>query len=270
MDRKITMLGTGHALVTKCYNTCFSITNGGKTFLVDAGGGNGILSQAEKAGIDFASVHNMFLTHAHTDHIMGVVWVVRMITTMTAEKKYFGEFQIYCHDAAAEKLKTLLNAVLPDKNKYLESGQVKINIVAEGDTLSVDEMDLEFFDIRSTKLKQFGFKATWSDGLTLVCPGDEPLCADVASSRAKGADWLMHEAFCLDRDVERFHPYEKHHSTALDAGESAEELGVKNLILYHTEDSNLANRKRLYTADAAKNFSGNIFVPNDLETIELQ
>ena len=40
---KITMLGTGHATVTKCYNTCFTISENGKHFLVDAGGGNGIL-----------------------------------------------------------------------------------------------------------------------------------------------------------------------------------------------------------------------------------
>ena len=52
---KITMLGTGHATVTRCYNTCFVLeqTAGDGTcrLLVDAGGGNGILAQLEKAGI---------------------------------------------------------------------------------------------------------------------------------------------------------------------------------------------------------------------------
>ena len=49
---KITMLGTGHATVTKCYNTCFTISENGKHFLVDAGGGNGILKQLEDANIN--------------------------------------------------------------------------------------------------------------------------------------------------------------------------------------------------------------------------
>ena len=66
-----------------------------------------------------------------------------------------------------------------------------------------------------------------------------------------------------------FKPYEKCHSTALDAGKLAEELGVKNLILYHTEEKTLANRKENYTREAAKNFKGRIFVPDDLEVIEL-
>ena len=54
MDR-IIMLGTGHATVTRCYNTCFVVerTAGGQTdrLLVDGGGGNGILLQLERAGI---------------------------------------------------------------------------------------------------------------------------------------------------------------------------------------------------------------------------
>ncbi len=45
---ELIMLGTGNAMVTKCYNTCFAIRNGAEYFLVDAGGGNGILVQLEK------------------------------------------------------------------------------------------------------------------------------------------------------------------------------------------------------------------------------
>ena len=45
--------------------------------------------------------------------------------------------------------------------------------------------------------------------------------------------------------------------------------GVKNLILYHTEEKTLANRKENYTREAAENFKGRIFVPDDLEVIEL-
>ena len=49
----------------------------------------------------------------------------------------------------------------------------------------------------------------------------------------------------------------------------AEELSVKNLILYHTEEKTLATRKENYTREAAENFKGRIFVPDDLEVIEL-
>jgi ribonuclease Z len=54
-----------------------------------------------------------------------------------------------------------------------------------------------------------------------------------------------------------------------DACQLAEDLGVRNLVLYHTEDKNLANRKRLYTAEGKQYFAGNLFVPDDLERIEI-
>ena len=75
MTTELTMLGTGNATVTKCYNTCFTIKTGKNILLVDAGGGNGILGQLEKAGIAISEIHDMFVTHAHTDHILGAVWM---------------------------------------------------------------------------------------------------------------------------------------------------------------------------------------------------
>ena len=58
-------------------------------------------------------------------------------------------------------------------------------------------------------------------------------------------------------------------STAKDACITARELEVPNLILYHTEDRNLADRKRLYTEEGREYYSGNLFVPEDLETFEI-
>ena len=46
----ITMLGTGNAMVTECYNTCFVLQDGEKHLLVDGGGGNTLLRQLKKAG----------------------------------------------------------------------------------------------------------------------------------------------------------------------------------------------------------------------------
>ena len=66
-----------------------------------------------------------------------------------------------------------------------------------------------------------------------------------------------------------FKPYEKMHSTVKTASEIGASLNVKNLVLYHASDNNLENRKRLYTEEAKLYFNGNIYVPDDLEVIEL-
>ena len=61
----------------------------------------------------------------------------------------------------------------------------------------------------------------------------------------------------------------KHHSTVKDASELAENLGVKNLVLYHTEDKNIKKRKELYGAEGREYYHGNLFVPDDLDVIEM-
>ena len=86
----------------------------------------------------------------------------------------------------------------------------------------------------------------------------------------RAADWLLCEAFCLYADAERFKPYEKHHSTALDAGRLAASLSIKHLVLYHTEDRTLANRRSAYSAEASEHFTGTIHVPNDGEILLLE
>ena len=75
---KLILLGTGNANVTKCYNTCFAIQNKEQFFLVDTGGGNGILCQMEKAKISIENIHHIFLSHGHTDHILGAIWLIQI------------------------------------------------------------------------------------------------------------------------------------------------------------------------------------------------
>ena len=181
---------------------------------------------------------------------------------------YVGEFVIRCHQEAAEMLNTFCKMTLaPAQLRYVGNG-IRILPISPGGEFEALGMRIRTFDILSTKAKQFGFAAQLPDGTQLTCLGDEPY-NPAADARAEGSDWLLSEAFCLHADRARFHPYEKHHSTALDAGRMAESLGVKNLVLYHTEDKTLATRKERYTAEAKEAFSGRVFVPDDLETIVL-
>ena len=54
-----------------------------------------------------------------------------------------------------------------------------------------------------------------------------------------------------------------------DACERAEKLRVRNLLLYHTEDKTLDERKRLYQKEGSQYYKGNLFIPDDLESLEL-
>ena len=262
---KITMLGTGNATVTQCYNTCFVLQTPSTRLLVDAGGGNGVLGRLAKVGISIADIHHLFVTHAHTDHVLGVIWVIRMVAQC---KGYEGILNVYGNDKVMKVVKTIIDMILAKKQLAKVAERVVFHELQDGDAFEVGDMRLRCFDIHSTKEKQFGFRAELPGGTVLACLGDEPY-NPLNRSLVEHADWLMCEAFCLYADRDVFKPYEKCHSTALDAGKLADELGVSNLILYHTEEKTLSTRKVNYAAEARENFAGKVFVPDDLEEISV-
>ncbi len=98
---------------------------------------------------------------------------------------------------------------------------------------------------------------------------DDETCYPTLYERLKGTGYVMYEAFCLDREQDIFKPYEKKHSTVKSVCENFKDFNIKNLILFHTEDTHLTNRKALYLNEAKKYYQGHVIVPDDLEIIEL-
>ena len=264
-ELRITMLGTGNAGVTKCYNTCFTISRNNDYFLVDAGGGNQILSILEKQEISLTGIHNMFITHAHSDHILGAVWIVRMIGQMMNKGKYEGNLRIYASEKVLTGLQDICKVVLATKVTGYFGNRIELIAVKDGDTHSILNSKVTFFNIMSTKLEQYGFEIK-EEGL--LFSGDEPL-RDEHLDKAADCSYMIHEAFCMYAEREKFKPYEKHHSTVKDACIMAEKMRVRNLILVHTEDTHIPDRKKLYTEEGKEFFSGNLIIPDDGEYLNI-
>ena len=104
---------------------------------------------------------------------------------------------------------------------------------------------LTFFDIFSDKTKQFGFKAVFPSGKVLACLGDEPF-NEKCRNFVQNCDYLMCEAFCLYSQKDIFKPYEKFHSTALDAGKLAESLFAKILSCITPRTKHFKHAKNVY------------------------
>lgn len=265
---ELIMLGTGSAMVTNCFNTCFAIHLSEEYFLVDAGGGNGILRQLEQTNIPCENIHHMFVTHSHTDHVLGVIWVIRKIATLMNQNKYQGNFTIYCHRELIDIITTITTLTLKKKDVQQLERRIFFKEVQDGQSLSILDMKMTFFDIASIKAKQFGFTAVLPSGKRFSCLGDEPFNVR-CQGYVENSEWLLSEAFCLYADRDVFKPYEKNHSTVKEACETAELLKAKNLVLYHTEDKNMKNRQYSYTTEGAAYYKGQIYVPDDLAVIVL-
>lgn len=261
---KIKVLGTGNGGAINCYNTCFVIENENKYFLVDGGGGNQILSILKNMNIELSEIHDIFLSHIHTDHLLGLIWVVRMITAkIRFGSGYDGNLNIYGGSESMKTLRQLMEMLFPPVRNYIDK-RIFFNVVEDKQNFSIIGLNIEMLDLKAKKEQQFGFII--NDEICFA--GDESLNSELYE-RVRNHKWLLHEAFCLDKDEEILQAHLKGHGTVSEVGKLASDLNIQNLVLWHTDDSMLKTRKEEYTKEASQFFNGNIYVPNDLEIIEI-
>lgn len=268
VSKKITFLGTGAADATKYYHSCFYIQDESVGLLVDAGGGNGILSQLEKADIPLENIRHLFVTHKHIDHLFGVFWILRFLGAKIAKEKA-EDLAIYAPQSVIKIIRDIAPIFLKDKVTKLFDGKISFHPIDEENEIIIGSWTIKPFDLRSEKEEQYGFRLRFNDGKNIVCLGDEPYKESLLES-CKDTDYLIHNAFCLERDSERFKPHDMHHSSVKDACEAASLTNAKNLILIHTEDkATFGTRKTDYTEEAATYYKGTVIVPDDLEVVAL-
>ena len=264
---KIIMLGTGHGFVWNLYNTCFLLENGEENLLVDTGGGIEIVKNLEKIGYKITDIQNIFISHCHTDHILGLLWILKKMSGLFS-KGYDKPFNIYCNYEVANSIKGLYSKVFPDVRVKAIDEKINIHILHDEENINIAGENITFFDVHAKGNLLYGFETILNNGTKLIFLGDET-CNPILYDRIRDADYVMHEAFCLDAEESKFKAYEKHHSTVKSVCESMQPLNIKNLILFHTEDTH-ENKKELYTNEAKMYYSGHVIVPNDLDEIILK
>ena len=276
------MLGTGHAMVFACFNTCFVYENENGRLLVDSGGGNGLLLRLRQAGIDQSDIRAVFISHRHTDHICGLPWLFRSGPGM-------GEgMDFYLHPDVLRVAKGMQELLFTDEAER-RSQNLRFHEIHDGEQGEILGRPVTFLDLHSPNVPQFGFRMTLESGGDFVFHGDVPF-HEANRERLTGVKWLMHEAFHLSTETMGpprgpggkggpggpppggKGPGRKGgpgHSTVKQAAEYAKSLAAENLILVHGSDNDLETRKARYTAEARTVFDGPIYVPDDLDVIDL-
>ena len=262
-----TFLGTGAATPTVDRNVAgLAVQREGETILFDCGEGN--QRQMMRYGVGF-SFTEIFFTHYHADHILGVTGLLRTmgLQDRTAPVTLYGP-------RGAQRVLGAAIALGIERNKF----PVEINEVKPGDRLRREQYDIVAFETEHrpdtigfalaehTRLGRFnperarelgipegplwgrlhkgetivledGRSVAPADlvgvprrGRTLVYSGDtRPSLAVVEAAR--GADLLIHEATFGSDELER--AKETGHSTAAEAARVAVEAGVRRLVLTH-------------------------------------
>jgi ribonuclease Z len=262
-----TFLGTGAATPTVDRNVAgLAVQREGETILFDCGEGN--QRQMMRYGVGF-SFTEIFFTHYHADHILGVTGLLRTmgLQDRSAPVTLYGP-------RGAQRVLGAAIALGIERNKF----PVEIREVRPGDRLGREQYDLVVFEtehrpdtvgyalVEHTRLGRFnpdrarelgvpegplwgrlhkgetivledGRSISPADlvgsprrGRTLVYSGDtRPSLAVIQAAR--GADLLIHEATFGSDELER--AKETGHSTAAEAARVAVEAGVRRLVLTH-------------------------------------
>ena len=134
---KVTFLGTGCALVLKRYNTCFLMEEGDKKLLVDAGGGNEILVRLDKLGVKITDIGGMFVSHSHTDHILGTPWVIRAVGTAMTEQGYEGNFTVAACKETLGHVRSICEMTLGKKFTKLFDSRIFFQEVSDGEEIDL-------------------------------------------------------------------------------------------------------------------------------------
>lgn len=264
---KIIMLGTAGASAGKSYNTCFVIENENNYLLVDTGCSNRVLDNLKYANIELNKIHNVFISHKHMDHLLGLFWILRQITILIKKKEYNGKLNIYCNEEVSNIIMTLYKMLLRKSQADIIDNFINVITVKDNETKVIDGIKYTFFDTKTNEVNLYGFEAIIKNK-KLVFLGDEK-CNPINYGRLYNVDCVMHEAFCLEKDKKQSGNGASIHSSVEDVANNLKGKQIKKLVLYHSKNNDKIDKKFEFEKVGNELFDGKVIVPNDLEIIEL-
>jgi ribonuclease Z len=296
---KVTFLGTSGSVPQKDKNFASMVLSfRGDTLLFDCP--EGTQRQLMNSEHSMMSINNVFISHMHADHFLGLFgWISTMTLNQRKEK-----LTIFAPKGGKEKIQKIMREIIypsfPIEFKETKKGTLIENELFEvkayplkheipcfGFVFKENDKKGEFDRDKAIKLgipvgpcfaklangekvKVNGKTFTEKDvmnykkgriGRKIVFVSDT-LPIKETITEAKGAVLLVHEATFLDKQSDK--AKEALHSTALQAAQIAKKANVKKLALFHFSARNTAQEEIL--SEAQKEFKETI-IPNELETI---
>ena len=123
-EKKMHILGTGTAVVSKYVNTACVFDDGESLFLVDGTGGTDVLRCFDRMNLDWNRLHQGFLSHEHTDHFLGMIWVIRYIGELIIDERYEGDFILYGHQEVLDKAYKVCEMILKPQGMALVASYI--------------------------------------------------------------------------------------------------------------------------------------------------
>ncbi|MGA9120653.1 MAG: MBL fold metallo-hydrolase [Bacteroidota bacterium] len=235
---RVTLLGTG--------NPTPSLTRFGPSVLIQAGdetlvfdAGRGVAQRLYQLGVPFQNINAVFLTHLHSDHIVGLpdLWLTGwLIGRRTSPLTLIGpagttEMAGFLEKAFAFDVRIRVE----EGGQVAGGGQISARNIVQGLVYEEHGVRVTAFDVDHGIVKPaFGYRIEYG-GHSVVLSGDTRFSENVIEF-SKGADVLIHEVVLAPTDIKpstRGYIAFAHHTTPEQAAEVFSRVKPKLAVYSH-------------------------------------
>lgn len=272
---RVTLLGTGcPAPVMNRFGPSILVEAGEEKFIFDAG--RGAIQRLTQAKVGFRDIRAVFLTHLHSDHIVGFpdLWLTGWVNGQrNAPLLLFGPKGT---EAMAKYLRKAyeydINTRLTEDRSPPQGVVVNARDIVEGIVYERNGVKVIAFEVdHRPTAPAFGYKVTYGK-YSVAFSGDTKPSENLVKYTA-GVDVLVHEVVSEKslKERGRGHEWERmivsHHTTAKQAGEIFSRVKPKLAVYSHIVLPSADTTRLLEDTHSA--YSGRIVVGEDLMTIEI-
>jgi ribonuclease Z len=274
-DLKVTLLGTGYPRpVMERFGPSIMVEAGKEKLLFDCG--RGVTQRLYQLKIPFGDVTALFLTHLHSDHIVGIpdvyltgwllgrttplrVWGPAGTADMMSHLEQAYQFDIHTRRDVDEKL--------PGQGVVVVAKDIEQGVIYQTSDLKVTAFTVDHSPVKPA----FGYRVDYA-GHSVVLSGDTRYSENLIRF-SQGTDVLIHEVIDTEAYLagdRLFSPEMKqkvitHHTTPEQAGTIFSQVKPKLAVFSHIVPFDAPE----LVAHTRKTYSGPLEVGEDLMSIEI-
>jgi len=249
---KLIILGTSNSIPDEKHDNTHMVLVGKRSKILIDCASNPIL-RLQKVGINVLELTDIILTHFHPDHVTGLPLLLMDMWLMGRDLP----LNIYGLHYTMDRVETLMG--LYGWENWPGFFPIAFHRISSGELVSVLENDE--FDIHASLVNHMipciGLRLEGkSSGKVIVYSSDTEPCAQIIKL-AENVDVLFHEATGSVPG----------HSSAMQAGDIANQAGPKNLYLIHypTRENSIDK----LVPEAKLRFNGPVFLAEDFLSLDL-
>ena len=278
-DFTVTLLGTS--------SPSPSIDRFGSSTLVEAGDlrllfdcGRGAIQRLLQLGPDYPRVDRLFLTHLHSDHVVGIpdLWLTAWIMGRKSAFKVWGPEGTTDMMAHLEQAFQADIHIRRDLDELLPQSGIDIvaKDIAEGFEFVLGDVRVVVFDVDHRPVTPaFGYRIEY-DGKVAVLSGDTRPCENLVKY-AQSADLLVHEIIAPEAFYKRATQMTEHHRQAVvdhhttprQAGEIFSRINPKLAVYSHVIGSPIPGYEEEILEGTAETYAGAVEIGYDLTRIDV-